>query len=65
MLDTNRNLQYVWLGDSTIDKFTKSTYLNLAELAQKKGAKKLVLVQNRDHVDKGKNSRNSNNSYID
>jgi len=40
---------FVWLGDVTIDKFTKSIFLNLVAFAEKTGASKMVLIQNRDH----------------
>jgi len=37
----------------TIEKFTKSTFLNLANFAETSGAKQLVLVMLRDHSQKG------------
>jgi len=43
----------VWLGDVTIDKFTKSTFLTIAEFAENQGASQLVFVQLRDHTQKG------------
>jgi len=45
---------YVWLGDLNIDKFTKSTLLNLVDFAEKAGCNKLFLVMDRDHPQKGK-----------
>jgi hypothetical protein len=41
---------FVFLGDITVDKFTKTTYLNIVSFAEKCGASNLVLIQNRDHV---------------
>jgi len=43
---------FVWLGDVTIDKFTKSIFMNLVSFAEKKGACSLILIQNRDHCQK-------------
>jgi len=43
---------YVWLGDLNIDKFTKSTLLNLVDFAEKAGCNKLFLVIDRDHPQK-------------
>ena len=45
---------FVFLGDITIDKFTKTTYMNIVSFAEKCGALTLILIQNRDHVQKGK-----------
>jgi hypothetical protein len=39
---------YVMLGNVTIEKFTKSTFLNLVAYAEKSGAKQMVLVQKRE-----------------
>jgi len=36
------------LGNVSIEKFTKSTFLNLVAYAEKNGAKQMVLVQKRD-----------------
>lgn len=41
------------LGDITIDKFTKSTFMNLVDFCEKLNATQMILVQNRDHVQKG------------
>jgi hypothetical protein len=52
ILDEEKMNFFVWLGDVTLDKFTKSTFLNLVSFAEKEGAVKMILVQNRDHVQK-------------
>jgi len=52
MQDEETKRFYVWLGDVTIDKFTKTTFLNLVNFAEKAGSTKMILVQNRDHVQK-------------
>lgn len=44
---------FVWLGDVSIEKFTKSTFMNLVDFADKAHSQKLVLVQNRNHAQKG------------
>jgi len=33
----------------TLDKLTKSSYMNLATFAEERGAEEMVLIQNRDH----------------
>jgi hypothetical protein len=38
LLDSENKRFYVWLGDITIDKLTKSTFLNIADFAENKGA---------------------------
>jgi len=43
---------FVWMGDVTIDKFTKSTFMNLVGFAEKAGAYQLILVQTREHPQK-------------
>jgi len=40
------------LGDITIERFTKSTFMNIVDFAEKLGATKMILIQNRDHVQK-------------
>jgi len=35
---------YVMLGNVSIEKFTKSTFLNIVDYAEKSGAKQLILV---------------------
>lgn len=35
---------YVWIVDSSIDKFTRSTLLNIVDFAEKKGAKNLIFI---------------------
>jgi len=52
LLDEDKKKFFVWLGDITIDKFNKSTFMNLANYAESNGATSLVLIQNRDHVQK-------------
>lgn len=52
LLDQENKRFYVWLGDITIDKLTKSTFLNIADFAENKGAQSMVFVQLRDHVQK-------------
>jgi hypothetical protein len=43
---------FVWMGDVTIDKFTKTTFLNLVNFAQNLGATNMVLIMNREHAQK-------------
>jgi len=43
---------YVMLGNVTIEKFTKSTFLNLVAYAEKAGAKQMILIQKREHTQK-------------
>jgi len=43
---------FVWMGDVTIDKFTKTTFLNLVNFAQNLGATNMVLIINREHTQK-------------
>lgn len=45
---------FVFLGDLSIDKLTKTTFLNLVNFAEKANAQKLILIQDRDHKQKGK-----------
>jgi len=52
LLDEANQRFYVWMGDITVDKLTKSTFLNLANFADKNGATKMILIQNRDHCQK-------------
>lgn len=46
---------FVLIGDVTIDKFNKTSFMNLVAFAEKAGAAKMVLIQERDHVQKGNN----------
>jgi len=43
---------FVWMGDVTIDKFTKTTFLNLVNFGQNLGATNMVLIMNREHTQK-------------
>jgi len=52
LLDTQHNRFFVWMGDVPIDKFNKSTFMNLANYAEKNGATSMILVQSRNHVQK-------------
>jgi hypothetical protein len=52
LLDEDKKKFFVWLGDITIDKFNKSTFMNLANFAENNGATSMVLIQNRDHCQK-------------
>lgn len=51
-METESKKFFVWLGDITIDKFTKTTFLNIVQFAETAGASSLVIVQNRDHAQK-------------
>ena len=53
ILDQVKEKFYIWMDEVTIDKFTKSTFMNVAGFAEENGAKELVLVQKRDHPQKG------------
>jgi hypothetical protein len=44
---------FIWLGDVTIEKFTKTTFLNLVNFGQNLGATMMVLIMNREHTQKG------------
>ena len=50
LLDEVNNRFFVYLGDVTIEKFNKSTFMNLANFAEENGAKTMILIQNREHV---------------
>lgn len=52
LLDQETKRFYVWLGDVTIDKFNKSTFMNLATFAESNSSESMVLIQNRDHCQK-------------
>ena len=49
VLDEATKRFYIWLGDATIDKFTKSTFLNIVNFAEKQSGNQVVLVMGRDH----------------
>jgi len=44
LMETESKRFFVWLGDVTIDKFTKSTFLNIVSFAEKAGASSMVVV---------------------
>lgn len=50
--DEAREKFFVWMGDVTIDRFTKTTFLNLVSFAENQGAKQMVLLCNREHPQK-------------
>jgi len=52
LLDSENKRFYIWLGDITIGKFTKSTFMNLANFAETKGAQEMIFVLMRDHCQK-------------
>lgn len=52
MQDEESSRFYVWLGDLNIEKFTKTTFLNLVNFGEKASCSKMVLVMNRDHPQK-------------
>ncbi len=54
MHDEESQRFYVWLGDVSIEKFTKTTLMNLVSFAEKAGSTKMVLVMDREHPQKGK-----------
>lgn len=54
VLDEESHKFFVWLGDITIESFTKTTFLNLTNFAESNGAKQMVLIQFRDHVQKSR-----------
>jgi len=49
LLDEEKKRFFIWLGDITINKFTKSTFMNLADFAEKKGALTITVILFRDH----------------
>lgn len=54
MQDEDAKRFYVWLGDISIEKLTKTTFMNLVNFAEKAACNKLILIQDRDHRQKGK-----------
>lgn len=50
--DEQRENLIVWLGDINIEKFTKTTFMNLVNFGEKANCKKIIFVQNRDHAQK-------------
>ena len=53
VLDESSATFFVWLADITIECFTKTTFLSITNFAEAQGAESVVLVQFRDHVQKG------------
>lgn len=53
LLDDEKHRFFIWLGDTLVDKFTKTAFLNLVDFAQKAGAKQLILILTRNHSQKG------------
>ena len=51
--DDVREHLIVWLGDINIEKFTKTTFMNLVNFGEKANCKKIVFVVDRDHNQKG------------
>jgi len=51
-METESKRFFLCLGDISMDKFTKSTFLNIVAFAEKAGASSLVVVLNRDHAQK-------------
>jgi hypothetical protein len=49
ILDSVHSRFFVWMGDVSIEKFTKSTFMNLVGFSEKAGAKQLILVVSRSH----------------
>ena len=43
---------YVWLADTDIALFTKSTFMNLCNFAERQGAQKVLLLLDADHAQK-------------
>jgi hypothetical protein len=41
------------MGALGMEKFNKSTFMNIATYAENNGAKSLILIQDRDHTQKG------------
>jgi len=52
ILDEENKRFFVWIGEVTMDKFTKSTFMNLVLFAEKHSAEKIMLVQVRNHPQK-------------
>jgi hypothetical protein len=48
-MDAAREKFFVWMGDVPLDRFTKTTFLNLVNFAEKAGAKQMILTINREH----------------
>jgi len=44
LMETKNKRFFVMLGDISIDKFTKSTFLNMVEFAEKAGASSMVVM---------------------
>jgi hypothetical protein len=50
LLDQQNKIFYIFMGDIPIEKFSKSTLMNLANYAEKNGASSAIFVQNRNHL---------------
>lgn len=50
--DQAREKFFVWMGDVMIDRFTKTTFLNLVSFAENQGSTQMVLLCNREHPQK-------------
>jgi hypothetical protein len=55
--DAAREKFFVWMGDVPLDRFTKTTFLNLVNFAENAGAKQMILTINREHNQKDKFQR--------
>jgi hypothetical protein len=55
--DAAREKFFVWMGDVPLDRFTKTTFLNLVNFAENAGAKHMILTINREHEQKDKFQR--------
>ena len=50
--DEAKEILIVWLGDINFDKFTKTTFMNLVNFAEKSNCKQIVFVMDREHPQK-------------
>lgn len=50
IVDNKMHRLYVWLGETPIEKFTKSTLLNFVSFAEKVEATAIIFIQNRNHA---------------
>jgi len=54
LLNSSDKRFFVWMGEVSTSKFTKSTFMNLVDFAESNQASEVVLVQNREHPEKSK-----------